>query len=208
VNFIAAAWIQFMVHDWVDHGPNPSANPIKVPLPSGDALGYGLPGCAPHQSPTRRARRPTPARSTPTATTTPTGGTAHNCTAAARLASDKVRSFVDGKLKINADGTLPAELLSGKPVTGCERELVGRACPCCTKLFTKEHNAIASMLKQKYPTAKSDQWLYDHARLVNAALMAKIHTVEWTPGRDRQPGDRARHVRQLVGTARRRLRYA
>ena len=44
----------------------------------------------------------------------------------------------------------------------------------------KEHNAIAAMLKQKYPD-KDDQWLYDHARLVNAALMAKIHTVEWTP---------------------------
>jgi hypothetical protein len=41
VNFIAASWIQFMVHDWVDHGPNQTANPIKVPLPSGDALGTG-----------------------------------------------------------------------------------------------------------------------------------------------------------------------
>jgi hypothetical protein len=48
------------------------------------------------------------------------------------------------------------------------------------QLFTKEHNAIAAMLKQKYPD-KDDQWLYDHARLVNSALMAKIHTVEWTP---------------------------
>jgi hypothetical protein len=48
------------------------------------------------------------------------------------------------------------------------------------QIFTKEHNAIATMLKQKYPSA-SDQWLYDKARLVNAALMAKIHTVEWTP---------------------------
>ena len=27
----------------------------------------------------------------------------------------------------------------------------------------------------------SDQELYDKARLVNAALMAKIHTVDWTP---------------------------
>src|SRR5690606_22284630 len=35
-------------------------------------------------------------------------------------------------------------------------------------------------LKAKYPN-ESDQWLYDKARLVNSALMAKIHTVEWTP---------------------------
>ena len=32
LNFIAASWIQFMVHDWVDHGENQATNPIKVPL--------------------------------------------------------------------------------------------------------------------------------------------------------------------------------
>jgi hypothetical protein len=36
------------------------------------------------------------------------------------------------------------------------------------------------MLKGKYPLM-GDQELYDKARLINAALIAKIHTVEWTP---------------------------
>ena len=36
-------------------------------------------------------------------------------------------------------------------------------------------------LKQEYP-AWTDEDLFDHARLINAALLAKIHTVEWTPG--------------------------
>ena len=48
------------------------------------------------------------------------------------------------------------------------------------QLFTLEHNAIADRLKSRYPE-KDDQWLYDKARLINSALMAKIHTVEWTP---------------------------
>lgn len=48
------------------------------------------------------------------------------------------------------------------------------------QLFTLEHNAIADRLKARYPD-KDDQWLYDKARLINSALMAKIHTVEWTP---------------------------
>jgi hypothetical protein len=48
-------------------------------------------------------------------------------------------------------------------------------------LFVKEHNAICDRLKQEYPDWKDDD-LFDHARLINAALMAKIHTVEWTPG--------------------------
>jgi hypothetical protein len=44
----------------------------------------------------------------------------------------------------------------------------------------REHNAICDHLHEKYPDL-SDQQLYDKARLVNAALMAKIHTVDWTP---------------------------
>ena len=34
LNFIAAAWIQFMTHDWFDHGANAEGNPIQVPLPA------------------------------------------------------------------------------------------------------------------------------------------------------------------------------
>jgi hypothetical protein len=47
-------------------------------------------------------------------------------------------------------------------------------------LFTLEHNAICDRLRADFP-AWSDQELFDHARLVNAALIAKIHTIEWTP---------------------------
>ena len=31
------------------------------------------------------------------------------------------------------------------------------------------------------PPAKADDWLFGKARLIVAGLMAKIHTVEWTP---------------------------
>jgi hypothetical protein len=48
-------------------------------------------------------------------------------------------------------------------------------------LFVKEHNAICDHLKASYPTW-DDERLFLTARLVNSALMAKIHTVEWTPG--------------------------
>ena len=47
-------------------------------------------------------------------------------------------------------------------------------------VFVKEHNSICDRLKQKYPDWTDDQ-IFDHARLINAALLAKIHTVEWTP---------------------------
>ena len=47
-------------------------------------------------------------------------------------------------------------------------------------LFAKEHNAIVDMLESKYPRM-SEEKLFQIARLVNAAVMAKIHTIEWTP---------------------------
>ena len=47
-------------------------------------------------------------------------------------------------------------------------------------LFTLEHNAICDRLRAEYPTWSDDE-LFERARLVNAALLAKIHTVEWTP---------------------------
>jgi hypothetical protein len=48
------------------------------------------------------------------------------------------------------------------------------------RLFNREHNAICERLSREYPELTDDE-LFEHARLVNAALVAKIHTVEWTP---------------------------
>ena len=36
LNLMVAGWLQFMVHDWVSHGPNRTDDPIQVPLPPGD----------------------------------------------------------------------------------------------------------------------------------------------------------------------------
>jgi hypothetical protein len=47
-------------------------------------------------------------------------------------------------------------------------------------LFAREHNAICDQLAAEYP-GWSDEELFQHARLINAALLAKIHTVEWSP---------------------------
>lgn len=179
INFIAAAWIQFMVHDWVSHGPNTSDDPILVNLPDNDPLGSGV------MSIQRTA--PDTDRSTdddinlpPTHRNVNThwwdGSQLYGSN---KETSDKVRSFVDGKLKVESDGTLPTEFWSGVPVTGFnDNWWLGLS--MMHQLFTLEHNAIADTLKQSYPNA-TDQWLYDKARLVNSALMAKIHTVEWTP---------------------------
>jgi hypothetical protein len=46
-------------------------------------------------------------------------------------------------------------------------------------LFAKEHNAICAALEQEYPHL-DDEDIFQKARLIAAALQAKIHTVEWS----------------------------
>jgi heme peroxidase len=57
-------------------------------------------------------------------------------------------------------------------------------------LFTLEHNAICDHVLQAYPEwrddpqktpQENDEQVFRVARMVNNALMAKIHTVDWTP---------------------------
>lgn len=179
INFIAASWIQFMVHDWFDHGPNTVANPIEFDLPNGDPLGSGVMSVQrtapdPERAVSEDAYLPPTYRNVNT----------HWWDGSQLYGSDKatnnsIRAFTDGKLKVENDGTLPRDYWSGVPVTGFSNNWwVGLS--MMHQLFTLEHNAIAERIQQSYPNA-SDQWIYDKARLVNAALMAKIHTVEWTP---------------------------
>jgi hypothetical protein len=56
-------------------------------------------------------------------------------------------------------------------------------------LFVREHNYLCDELQKKYAgnlagmcPVERDKWLFGKARLIVAAMMAKIHTVEWTPG--------------------------
>ena len=64
-------------------------------------------------------------------------------------------------------------------------------------MFTLEHNAVCDMLAGHYPTWSDDE-IFQRARLVVAALTAKIHTVEWTPAVISHPTTRDRAARQLV----------
>ena len=90
-----------------------------------------------------------------------------------------IRAHEDGKLRLDPDGQLPRDLEQVVDLTGVAGNFwLGLG--LLHTLFTHEHNAICDRLRKAYPTW-SDDVLFDTARLVNAAVMAKIHTVEWTP---------------------------
>jgi hypothetical protein len=93
----------------------------------------------------------------------------------------KLRTGEGGKLITDPDGLLPVNPRSGIDITGTpEADNWWLGLSLMHTLFTWEHNAICDRLHREYPSW-SDNDLFEHARLVNAALMAKIHTVEWTP---------------------------
>ena len=87
----------------------------------------------------------------------------------------------DGKLLLTDKGLeqfLPRDT-DGNPLTGFNNNWwIGME--MLHTLFALEHNAICDTLRRAYPDWPGDR-IFDKARLINCALMAKIHTVEWTP---------------------------
>jgi Animal haem peroxidase len=177
VNSLVAAWVQFMIRDWFSHGRRSVDNPWTVPLADDDPWPE-RPMVIPRtqDDPTR----PSDAGEFPLTHINVTshwwdasqiyGGTADE--------QQRRRTGVDGKLHITEGGLLP---ISDDPERDVSREpgfWLGLA--MMGTLFTRERNAICDMLRRRYPNW-SDNELFQRARLINAALIAKIHTVEWTP---------------------------
>ncbi len=181
LNLLAAAWIQFQTHDWVSHGDNLTDGAYELPLSPDDEARrtYLLPRLAVGRTQPDPTRRP---RGEP-APVTYINEVTHWWDGSQIYGSDwhtlaRLRSGADGKLEIEADGRLPVGS-NGVEETGFIRNWwVGLS--MLHTLFVKEHNAICDRLKAKYPHW-DDARLFSVARLVNAAVMAKIHSIEWTP---------------------------
>ena len=177
VNALAAAWLQFMIRDWFQHGKSPTENPWQIDVPDDDSW---------------QGERPMKIMRTPSDPTRPLGAEATPPTyvneethwwdasqiyGASEEAQARVRSGTDGKLVI----------VDGRPPLPSEQEHNPAFVPgfwlglfMMATVFMLEHNAICDRLRAAYPNWSDDE-LFDRARLVNAALIAKIHTVEWTP---------------------------
>lgn len=178
LNMLAAAWVQFMVHDWFSHGKNQKENPWAIPLAEDDPWPeHPMHILRTHRDSTRTL-------DTPDLPSTYLNAATHWWDASQIYGSDEatlaqVRSGVDGKLRIGPDGLLPLDPSSGVDITGVNGNWwIGLS--MLHTLFTLEHNVICDRLHEAYP-GWSDDELFDHARLVNAALLAKIHTINWTP---------------------------
>jgi Animal haem peroxidase len=174
-NALIAAWLQFMIRDWFKHGPSPTDNPWVIPLAADDDW-------------------PTPPLTvfrTPPDPTTPPGSDVppthinietHWWDASQLYGNDLsaqgfLRSHEDGKLRL-VDNLPPISPDPAKNPTLTPGFWLGLG--LLQTLFAQEHNSVCDALAQAHPEF-DDEALFQHARLVTAALIAKIHTVEWTP---------------------------
>ncbi|KAJ0237310.1 Alpha-dioxygenase 1 [Hirschfeldia incana] len=173
-NMIAASWIQFMIHDWVDHLEE--TNQIELVAPKEVANECPL-----------RSFRFFKTKEVPTGFFEIKTGTLNSRTpwwdssaiyGSNSKAMDRVRTYKDGKLKLSEETGLLLQDQDGLAISGDVRNSwVGVS--ALQALFIKEHNAVCDALKKEYDDLE-DEDLYRHARLVTSAVIAKIHTIDWT----------------------------
>ncbi len=196
LNLLAAAWLQFEVHDWMSHGTNEIDDPWLVDVEEDDDW-----PAHPHMEIRRTKIDPTSDGNPPTYRNVETHWwDASQVYGSNQVIEDFIRTRAgDGHVRLNPEGVVPfdppnlkvEELLANVEIDASKLDLSKLDIAGVTgnwwlglammhTLFMLEHNAICDHLLRAYP-GWSDDDLYDHARLINAALIAKIHTVEWTP---------------------------
>ena len=176
LNVLAAAWIQFQVHDWFMHKKGTWTHTHDIPVDEGDAW---------HERPMRVPKTPADPPKVPDSKRPPAyinenshwwdGSQVYGSTATDQTS---LRAGRDGKVLVSPSGRLGVDPVTGREITGfTENGWVGLS--LLHALFALEHNVVCDHLKRHNP-GWDDERLFQQARLVISALIAKIHTVEWS----------------------------
>jgi hypothetical protein len=192
LNLLAAAWIQFQVHDWFGHEMEDlnSGKNLRVPQagewPDPDGMKLPKTKVDPERLSELDDRYPTYRNEDPQWWD---GSQVYGETdeETRKLRTDQTTGQLcpSGHLYLDQNGFLPTDPNTGSTVSGfTDNWWLGLE--ILHTLFAKEHNAICDHLKTSQngladDRKPSDDDIFERARLINCALMAKIHTVEWTP---------------------------
>jgi hypothetical protein len=177
VNALVAPWLQFMIRDWFSHGRGDASSTWSIRLDEDDPWPQ-KPMEIP-RTPSDPTRPPDGDEFAPTYLNTETHWWDASQLYGSSLELQRfLRSGTDGKLRIRDDGLLPDP--PDKEHDPAQVPGFWLGIGLMQIIFIREHNAICDRLRAEYPSWSDDD-LFERARLINAALIAKIHTVEWTP---------------------------
>ncbi|KAF3932352.1 Peroxidasin [Dactylellina cionopaga] len=182
LNLLAAAWIQFQTHDWFNH--ERAETNFEIPLPPGDTWPHGDGKMLLSHSKPDMTLDASDVSCPGYKNTNTSWWDGSQIYGSSEVITDGLRAkHPDGKLELTPDENgklvfLPRDLEGNVKSGFTDNWWIGME--LLHTLFALEHNAICDMFRNAYPNWTGDQ-IFDKARLVNCALMAKIHTVEWTP---------------------------
>eukprot|EP00884_Botryococcus_braunii_P007947 jgi/Botrbrau1/17153/Bobra.0157s0047.1 len=169
MNLLAAGWIQFNIHDWFNHTSDFTKPPYKLQV--GHNTYHDLP-------PTSRDRLGyTTNQMTHWWDASQIYGTSKEF--AYKLRKHKPLHGAMCEIQLDAKGNLRVDS-DGIPIGGASHNW-WLGMEIFHFLFVKEHNALCSDLRQEYGKQYDEDTLFEFARHIVIALIAKIHTVEWTP---------------------------
>uniref|UniRef100_A0A6N2MUU1 Uncharacterized protein n=1 Tax=Salix viminalis TaxID=40686 RepID=A0A6N2MUU1_SALVM len=169
-NMIACSWIQFMIHDWIDHMEDTQQHLNKI------ADGCPLKSFKFYK--TKRVSTGSAYMKTGSLNTRTPWWDGSVIYGNNEDGMRKVRTFKDGRLRIAEDGLLEHDE-NGIPISGDIRNFWA-GFSLLKALFVKEIMLSVTCLKQENYPGFDDEKLYRHARLVTSAVLAKIHTIDWT----------------------------
>lgn len=208
LNMLAAVWIQFMNHDWLTHGKNETKNPHKVDF---QGKPYELVERTKENTNDKVEYKNNYGKVSTNDVThwwdgsQIYGSSQQEVDSLRSFSKGKMTTvMVNGREILPKNSTLNVRMNKqnqGYEATGFrDNWWVGLS--MLHTLFVKEHNAIADMLMKKntkfdqktgkwifkngkdvksFTEKELDEHIFQTARLINTAILAKIHTVEWTP---------------------------
>jgi hypothetical protein len=208
LNMLAATWIQFMNHDWVSHGKNKSQNPHRINAPDGTVK--TVEQTRDNDLNESQFKEKFGKISTNEITHWWDASQIYGSNIDEQKSLRSFQDGRMKVEVVNGREVLPRvqnfnpndnKQNQGYEDTGFKDNWwVGLS--LLHTLFVKEHNTVAEMLKRnhakfdtktntwewkngsvitKMTASELDEKIFQTARLINAAVLAKIHTVEWTP---------------------------
>jgi hypothetical protein len=185
LNVLAAAWIQFQVHDWFAHQKGSWESHAQHPHTCRRHMAMNVRcGCRSHLSNPPKVAGSTRAPAYINENSHWWDGSqVYGSNAAAQAA---IRTNQRGKNKVGSDGRLLIDPVTGLEITGMiDNGWVGMS--LMHGLFASEHNAVCDRFRQRKPRGGRTSTFSSRARLVVSALIAKIHTVEWSTSIPAEP---------------------